>query len=387
MIRSRHDCDIDGDNPVSPHRIALVTLIQVVAVILILSSAACLRAPTQWAVVTVPSGVHPASLTSSPEGLFVGGTKEVSGRVGPVLLLYRAGVWMQIPLHPKSGYGHSAALVQLSVSGSQIVAIGDVTGGAHLNPRWSIWVGDIAGLDEQPQGMETFGGEDGGNLNGIVAAPTPMIVGNYSISTSQIGVAVWTNSDALWTRPPLPPEVTGSAGDQTSSAATSSLAEATVVVGLAAPVSSATPAFHATAWLFRAGAWRRVEFGPANSAALSVSCGPNRCLVTGLIDQKLALWSLTEDGKITTIAMPPLTVPLTSHGPHTNISGNQGVVISPVEEGQSRAFSYDTRSQSLRKLPDPPAIPEQLAIVGTTVYILTAPQSHERSAAIFSLTS
>lgn len=375
---------IETDASVSSRRFGLVALVQFITIVLLICCAGCTRTPQRWEVVTVPTGVHPAAVAPSPQGLLVGGTRNASGTQGPILLLHRFGTWEQIPLHPKSGYGDSATLVQISVSGSKIVAIGNSTGGAHLNPRYTVWVGNFSGLDEQPQGVETFGGEDGGNLNGIVAAPTPIIVGNYSISTSQIGMAVWTNSDALWTRPPLPPEVTGSPGDQTSSAAASSLADATVVVGLAASVGSATPAFHATAWLFRSGAWGRIEFGPANSLALSVSCGTNRCLVSGLIDQKLALWSLAQDGEVASISVPSLAVPLTSHGPRAAVWGSRDIVLSPDEDGRIRAFTYDTSTQSLRKLPDPPEAPEQLAVMGSTVYLLTAPAG--RSAVIYSLT-
>ena len=65
-------------------------------------------------------------------------------------------------------------------------------GGAHANPRWTVWAGSPQRLDEYPQTFETFGGQSAGGLLDIVfTSDGPVIAGSWAAMEGGLDTAVW----------------------------------------------------------------------------------------------------------------------------------------------------------------------------------------------------
>lgn len=128
--------------------------------------------PPLWTLVS-PPGMSSAAMDVTTSGVLVGGAA-LSGPRQPRLEVLRGTSWTKVPISTVAGYGQQATLVHVSMdSAGRIVVIGTATGGAHLNPRWSTFVGNAAGIDEEPQTMTTFGGEDAGGITDVLAGKIP----------------------------------------------------------------------------------------------------------------------------------------------------------------------------------------------------------------------
>ncbi|QLY29289.1 hypothetical protein H0264_29005 [Nocardia huaxiensis] len=128
--------------------------------------------------------------------------------------------WEAVTVTPRSGYGVVAELISGGV-GERVVVLGQAFGGAHFNPRMTVWAGDRSALEEFPQSFEQFGGPRAIGVGGAAAfGGTGLLVGAWDGSGGRYGVAVWTSKDgANWVRqaddPALsagPGEVTGAGG-------------------------------------------------------------------------------------------------------------------------------------------------------------------------------
>jgi len=161
----------------------------------VILAAGCTSSP--WQAVPLPDGLEPASLAATAEGVLVGG----KAGTGPALLRVTGTTpWESLDLRPAEPAAAEAALISVSVARDEVSAIGRVFGGAHSNPRLTIWDGtDPPGtLTSRPQEFFTFGGHDAGPLLGILdVAGEPVIVG--SRATTEGGEAVlWTRTGTTW---------------------------------------------------------------------------------------------------------------------------------------------------------------------------------------------
>jgi len=121
-----------------------------------------------WSRIALPESVAASSLAAVSEALLVGG-RASSGGDQPVLFTVDAsGSTRPVPLHPTSPYAKVADLISVATRGDEVVALGVAYGGAHANPRWTVWAGSTQGLDEYPQTFETFGRQSAGGLFDIV---------------------------------------------------------------------------------------------------------------------------------------------------------------------------------------------------------------------------
>ncbi|MGW4531734.1 hypothetical protein ACWEOI_12370 [Nocardia sp. NPDC004340] len=68
--------------------------------------------------------------------------------------------WIPVPVHPETPYSARAELISAG-TGEHTVVLGRAFGGAHSNPRMSVWSGDTHGLTEHEQAFEMFGGPHG----------------------------------------------------------------------------------------------------------------------------------------------------------------------------------------------------------------------------------
>ncbi len=270
--------------------------------IVLLVLAGCARSsPPDWRLIT-PVGVTPTALFVGPAGIVVGG----ADRTGPVLVVRddRRQAWRGVTVTPATGYGRMATLVHVAAApNGRMVALGTVAGGAHLNPRWTAWIGDPSGLVEEPQTVETFGGPDAGGITGVVYGDRPGVVGAWSLSPGRTGVAVWARDGATWVRQPAPPEFAGSADSIPSATAATAVGPSTVIVGLDTVLVGGGVEQRAVLWRSDGTGWTRTDLDGPNTAATDVSCTDTDCLVVGRRDGTLAGWRVVGD-RVTAIDLP-----------------------------------------------------------------------------------
>ncbi|MET0865415.1 MAG: hypothetical protein ABWZ98_13870, partial [Nakamurella sp.] len=168
-----------------------------------------------WVIAT-PPGLRPASLSAGTSGVLVGGASDDADQ-RPLVAVRDGQSWLEIPATATTAYGAMADIVQLGLGADgQVVAIGTVAGGAHLNPRWSAWIGTTQGIVEEPQTVETFGGPEAGGITGVLSGSAPLVVGSWTISAGVLGVALWQHSPEriggqTWLRQPSPPMLVSNA--------------------------------------------------------------------------------------------------------------------------------------------------------------------------------
>lgn len=285
----------------------------VVASALALLAGCTESAMPSWSLVT-PPGMVPAVLFAGADGVFVGG--QTIGSAAPVLLA-RAGVgWQEMPVTPMTGYGQVATLVAGAADpAGRLVLMGTATGGAHLNPRWTTWIGDGAGIVEEPQSPETFGGWNAGGITGVTFGAEPAIVGAWSVDAGATGLAVWRHQGATWSRQPDPPVFVGAPPATTESAtAATAVGSTTVIVGLETQLVGGSVRQRAELWRSDGGPWTRLDLdtssgsaSAADTAATGVTCTDADCLVVGRRDGALVAWRI-RGGLIQPVALPARTV-------------------------------------------------------------------------------
>ena len=167
--------------------------------------AGCTPSPPQpapvWQQVTLPAGVRPASLAATDSTVLVGGVTPADP--APRLLQLTAGaVTGAVEPVTTDPYAQVADLISVTAAGDAVYAIGKAIGGAHSNPRLTVWDGSLAAnrLTSHPQEFFTFGGHDAGPLLGtVVVAGEPVIFGSRTTGTGPRGV-LWTRTGTTWTQ-------------------------------------------------------------------------------------------------------------------------------------------------------------------------------------------
>jgi hypothetical protein len=210
--------------------------------------------------------------------------------------------WTSVPLHPVTGYGKQAEFIRSGVYGGHISAFGQASGGAHGNPRPTMWTGNRNGLVEHVQSFTLFGGEDAISQNGETAgAGGSLIVGSWD-GRSGYSAAVWTSPDgANWVRHQDTPGLASTAGEQTSARSATALDGRFLVVGDTQPGSGPTRALAWTSDDPRR--WQRVPLpspGADGATAARAACAPSSCVVIGArvsSAPRLLCWTLSAAGR------------------------------------------------------------------------------------------
>ena len=250
--------------------------------------------------VALPDRAAPSSMTAAGPEVLVGAAAPSTPR-SPRLVSVSTDRTIPIRLHATSPYAEVATLVSLAADEAHRYALGAVRDGAHSNVRWSVWSGTARTLSEQPQGFNTFGGLEAGDLVGLVSTPvTPVIVGTWAGRHGLDG-AVWTPLGERWVRhrsagSPLASTAQRQVSPRAGAAQAGSVIIAGSVVDLGdgvrqrAAVWSGSVSRESTA---RADRWALslLPESGSRSEARAVSCGADTCWVAGHVEDRIAVWS------------------------------------------------------------------------------------------------
>lgn len=292
-----------------------------------------------WLPVELPEEFRPGSLAADGATLWVGG-RTVDPREPRLARLDAAGAdptrVASIPLRPVSPYAKNAELVSLAVQGDEVSALGGVRDGAHSNVRWSVWSGTARGLQEFPQGFNTFGGPEAGDLVGIVHPETspdagPVIVGTWS-SRHGLDAASWLRRGHRWDRQPASGTVlASSATEQTSPRAAISYGSQVVVLGsvleLGPDIRQAATVW---TWPSRTQRWARAVLPDAGrgSEALAASCNTDTCWVFGQVDEQAAAWVTDSGDRHRVPDLPASGLRATDGAAAFRVAGHVGAIFS-----------------------------------------------------------
>ncbi len=334
-----------------------------------------------WAPVTLPAGVEVKTLTTMGDRLLVGGLQAgaTPDTPSPVMLVIdAAGAQTPVPLKPQSPYASLARWSSVATDGTRIVAIGGANGGAHANVRWTTWAGTAAGVDELPQSFYAFGGWGAGDLVDAVITPAgDALVGSWGGAKAGLDAAVWTFADRTWTRQ----DPAGTALESTSAllvgprGATDD-GSGILVTGSALHLDDGVGQ---TAAVWRStgvnAGWRRVDLPDVgrHSESVSARCASGGdCLVTGQVDGRLALWSLSGDTATRQTGVPAVAVGDQDVIPRPMGTGSGTTVVSPSDTG-TVVLSGTVGGWALST--GPTGQPVGAALVGDRLYVATRPQA------------
>jgi hypothetical protein len=340
-----------------PRKLANSCLVLLMMIMVVSCSRPGPPAPTQtvrelsWSHLALPESVAASSLTTAADGLLVGGRASAGGDHPVLFVVDASGTARPVPLHPNSPYAKVADLVSLAVRGDEVVALGVAHGGAHANPRWTVWAGSAQRLDEYPQTFETFGGQSaGGLLDIVITSDGPAIAGTWAASEGGLDAAVWLVRGRKWLRQ----ESAGSALANTKeiqvAPRAANAAGSTMIISGSVITFGDGAEQRATVWTWptRNSAWLPQQLPDAgtHSEALSSRCGQT-CWVSGHADGTVALWSFDPAQVIATATrdstLPSMEIDTDGHGPVTVLSdGRPGVLFSHA--GYTRLLVSDSHN-------------------------------------------
>lgn len=190
--------------------------------------------------------------------------------------------WHTVPLRPHTFYAYQAELIAVGVANGRITALGEAFGGAHSNPRMTVWSGDANGLEEHEQPFEMFGGPHAITVGDATALPgTALLVGQWD-GPSRYGAAVWTSPDgATWQRNAADPALASAPGEQTSALGAGTGPPGFLVTG----DTQRGPRLLPLLWTSKDGrAWRRIDVPPpakGGAEADHAACDDAGCVLVG----------------------------------------------------------------------------------------------------------
>jgi hypothetical protein len=341
--------------------------VRILIVLLLLALSACGAPPTAAAPFTqveLPAGAVPTRLAVFGDDLLVG--FERAGRPG-LLLHRREGEDTEIPLRPATGYGAEALWYSLATRGTEIVALGGRSGGAHGNPRWSVWRGTVDGVAEQPQSFNTFGGIHAGALvESVYPSTGPLLVGTWMSAQAGADVAVWAPTGAEWVRRSSAGtdlESTRSVLNYPMSAA--SRGADVLVAGWAMTGGRQRP----VVWTLRDGAVTRTQLPDTGRAgvAIAVTCA-DECAVAGRVDGRLAVWRTVGNAWQRVTEVPDVPV-----GDTDRPRAPLGDTLVYTDGG---TIHIGTLGGDMRAARGPKGVVEAVARVGDTTYVLAGPEDN-----------
>ncbi len=283
----------------------------VVAVVVVLltagmASGCSLDRAAGWTAIGPPSAQAVGSvmtLTAAGDSLLVG-LASGNPQITPVLQVWSGEAWRELPVAPTSPYAKLAVWASI-VAGpdGSLVAVGGARGGAHANVRWTVWTGNLsAGLTEQEQTFETFGGWGAGDKIGpVITGAGPLLIGSWDSARTGLDLDVWLPEGQRWVRQ----SSAGTALESTPEAMVSG--RSVIPWGVGALISGSvlrlggdavrtTPAV----WRSTSGGtgWTRIDLpdGGTTAEATGAVCTDDACTVEGVVDGHLAVWRVDAAG-------------------------------------------------------------------------------------------
>lgn len=212
--------------------------------------------------------------------------------------------WQAIRTTPATGYGKQAEFIMAAVADNRISAFGQAYGGAHSNPRPTLWRGSTAGLVEHEQPITLLGGEDAiGQAAESATRSLALIVGSWDPPGARYGAATWTSRDGVhWTRHSTPPGMASGPGEQTSALGVTDRSGGFLAAGQSLTGTGTVP----LAWTSSNGAtWLRtaLPLGATSdmrgATAVAPVCGSTSCVLIGnstSAPSRLLCWKLPLHG-------------------------------------------------------------------------------------------
>ena len=147
----------------------------------------------------------------------------------PILLVDGA----EVPLTSSGGYAEGSRWQSLAVDGVRVAAVSGERGGAHGNVRWTVWTGTTAGVKDEPQPFETFGGWGMGQLVAVTyVSGRPLVIGSWQSDTAGFDIAVWRREDpASWQRAAMDPVMSSTRSALVQPAAATGFGDRLIIVG------------------------------------------------------------------------------------------------------------------------------------------------------------
>lgn len=264
-----------------------------------------------WSHLSAPSGLQLKTVTGLADGFLVGG-QTPGAAVEPRLFAVRGDRWAPVALSARSYYAFRARWRSVAASDDHVLAIADAPGGAHSNPRWTVWRGTMSRLGEEPQTVETFGGWGSGGLVGAAFdRERPVIVGSWSAG-GRLSPACWRPRGPVWMREVSSDPALASQPNILRSVRTVGTDGAVpVLAGSATVLGSGTVTTVPTIWR-RAGngSWteHRLPVESAGGQVLAVRCSMSSCLAVGVDGARAAVWRVDGTGATRVPSLPPLDV-------------------------------------------------------------------------------
>ncbi|MBA3020483.1 hypothetical protein [Propionicimonas sp.] len=255
--------------------------------------------PPGWTPLSTEA-LHPVALAANGDRVLVAGSAADTPEVREVV-----GSQLGQPFNLKANepYAETAELVAIALVEDSITAIGTDIGGAHANPRLTVWDGSLTTgkLTNRPQGFFTFGGHDAGPLLGTaVLDGQPVIVGTRTISAGTRAV-LYTRNRNSWSAPAASPAALTSNADRVLGFTAFAVSSASLVIvgdelGLTNGLTQ-----RPTLWVGGpAGDWRQLPLaipadlsGAGLSRATSVACAADgQCWVAGWVRGHPVVWEV-----------------------------------------------------------------------------------------------
>ncbi|HYS34364.1 MAG TPA: hypothetical protein VEO01_01830 [Pseudonocardiaceae bacterium] len=239
-----------------------------------------------WRSVPPPS-LDARVLAIVPDGnglLVLGSVPGTAGRAPGAWTTTDGRSWHPVPLIPHTVYAAQAELIAVGSAGGRVTVLGQAFGGAHSNPRLTVWTGNTGGLVEHEQPTEMFGGPHAIATNDAAAIPgTALLVGQWDGATGRYGAAVWTSADgATWHRNADEPAMTSASGEQTSALGATAGPNGFLVAGDTLRGSQLAP----LVWTSPdGGTWRRIPLpidSDGGATANRAACDASNCVVAGI---------------------------------------------------------------------------------------------------------
>jgi hypothetical protein len=326
-----------------------------------------------WQSVHLPAGLEPVTVTRVGDRLLVGAATQHASSVPRLLLLGSGDRWTTVPLTPRSYYAHRARWKSVISNGHRIYAVGQASGGAHGNPRWTAWSGAVSGVREDPQPVDTFGGEGAGVLTGLAfLGPKPVIIGSWTNATVGLDVSVWSLSGHAWTRH----SSAGSALASDRSALNSVRAAVragpgVVLAGSVTTLGGGQVGLVPAIWRRSSptGSWLRLLL-PADDAgeATGASCNSSSCLVVGYVGNRLALWSVHDLTVARDDTLPAVPVGLNTVSLVARPEPSRATIVT-TSGGRSRLLSKGAAGWS--STPGPTGTATGWAVLGPRTFVIT----------------